>query len=67
MTVLEKSTIKMLMMFSSVTPVSWDFRFLQTFGFLRLNPNPGLGRQELTVYEIKIIMVAGNNWERWQK
>lgn len=35
---------------------------LQTFGFLRLNPNPGLGRQELTAHETKVIMVAGKNW-----
>lgn len=37
-------------------------RVLQTFGFLRLSPNPGLGRQELTEHEIKMIMVTGNNW-----
>lgn len=38
---------------------------LQTFGFLRLNLNLGFGRQELTAHEIKIIMVAENNWGRW--
>lgn len=40
---------------------------LQTFGFLRLNPNPGFGRQEPTAHEIKTIIVAGNNWGRRQK
>lgn len=38
---------------------------LQTFGLLRLNLNLGFGRQELTAHEIKIIMVAENNWGRW--
>lgn len=40
-----------------------EFWVLQKFGFLSLSPYAGLGRQELTEHEIKIIMEAGNNWE----
>lgn len=66
-TVLENNAMKMLMLFSNCNSYFMGLQVLQTFGFLRLNLNPGFGRQELTAHEIKMIMVAGNNWGRWQK
>lgn len=66
-TVLENNARKMLMLFSNCDSYFMGLQVLQTFGFLRLSLNPGFGRQELTAHEIKTIMVAGNNWGRWQK
>lgn len=66
-TVLENNAMKMLMLFSNCDSYFVGLQVLQTFGFLRLNLNLGFGRQELTAHEIKTIMVAGNNWGRWQK